>query len=102
MLRYRFADNAWEFDSECMPGYTMINPGAEPNGGLLACPDEMPSPCINNYFLVDDVEATLSQAVEAGGKVMMPKKPIPGVGAFAFFTDPEGIAVGLFQEEKRT
>ena len=36
--------------------------------------------------------------VEAeGGTVITPSTPIPGMGAFGYFTDSEGNVMGLFQ-----
>ena len=88
----------WEFDDSSMPGYTMVKTGQEPGGGLMKRPPEVPGACLNVYFLVDDIEATLGKATEHGGKVLVPKAEIPNVGHYAFFCDPEGIVVGLFQE----
>jgi predicted enzyme related to lactoylglutathione lyase len=52
---------------------------------------------MNIYFTVTDLDRTLSRAVELGGKIIVPKTPIPGTGDFAMFTDPEGIAIGIMQ-----
>lgn len=87
----------WEFDDSSMADYTLIKTGEEPGGGLMKCPDQVPSPALNVYFMVDNIEATLAKACEAGATVLVPKTPIPNVGSYAFFTDPEGICVGLFQ-----
>lgn len=48
----------------------------------------------NFYLLVDDLDATLTLAVEAGGAVLMPATEVDGYH-FAMFTDPEGFAIGL-------
>jgi hypothetical protein len=87
----------WQFDNDSMPGYTLINAGAEPSGGLFQEPDGTPGPCLNVYFQTDDVDDTLHKAVEAGATVLVPKTQIPNVGEFAIFTDPDGIAVGLLK-----
>ncbi len=87
----------WQFDDSSMPGYTLINAGAEPSGGVLPKPDEAPCPCLNVYFQVDDVDATLAKATEHGATVIVPKSEIQSVGEFAIFTDPEGVTVGLFK-----
>ncbi|MFN7918522.1 MAG: VOC family protein [Bryobacteraceae bacterium] len=48
-------------------------------------------------FGVSDIDAT-QRAIEAGGgKVVMPKVTIPGVGTLLFFQDPEGNLVGAMQ-----
>ena len=69
-------------------------PGAI-NGGLFPRPKEAPSPVI--YASVASVDETLKKVQAAGGKVVTPKTPIPGMGAFARLVDPEGNVIGLFE-----
>jgi predicted enzyme related to lactoylglutathione lyase len=69
-------------------------PGAI-NGGLFQRPKEAPHPTI--YVGVSSVEQTLKKVQAAGGKVVTPKTPIPGMGAYARVTDTEGNVVGLFE-----
>ncbi len=49
------------------------------------------------YVGVADVEATLSRAVQLGGKVIVPTTKHPEV-TFAVFADPEGNTVGLAEQ----
>ena len=69
-------------------------PGAI-NGGLFQRPKEAPHPVL--YVGVESIDASLKKAQAAGGKVVTPKTPIPGMGAFARVTDSEGNVVGLFE-----
>ena len=87
----------WQFDDQSMPGYTLINTGAEPTGGVFPRPAEAPHVCANIYFSVDDLDATLGKVAEHGGSIIVPKTPIPNVGHFAMFADPEGILIGVMQ-----
>ena len=87
----------WQFDDESMPDYTLIRTKKEPGGGVLKRPADAPGPALNVYFMVDDIDATLQKVQRGGGRVVVPKTPIPNVGAFAMFADPEGIVVGIFQ-----
>lgn len=89
----------WQFDDKTMPGYTLVNTGTEPSGGIFPKPPDAPGVCINVYFNVDDIETVLSKAKSHGATVLVPKTPIPGVGHFAMFSDPEGIPVGIMQSE---
>jgi predicted enzyme related to lactoylglutathione lyase len=89
----------WEFDSQSMPGYTLIKTGSEPEGGLMQRPPGSPAPCMTVYFLVDDIGATINKAQQAGGTVLVPETPIPSVGAFAVLADPEGIGFAIFKHE---
>jgi predicted enzyme related to lactoylglutathione lyase len=87
----------WEFDDSSMPGYTLIKTGSEPGGGLMKRPEQAPQACYTTYFMVDDIDATLKKVTAAGGTTIVPKTPIPNVGQFAMFADPEGITLGLFK-----
>ena len=89
----------WSFDNSSMPGYTLIQTGSQPGGGVMKRPAEAPEPAFNAYFLVDDMDATLAKIAEAGGTIVVPKTPIPKVGYYAIFLDPEHICLGLFQSE---
>jgi predicted enzyme related to lactoylglutathione lyase len=69
-------------------------PGAI-NGGLFQRPKEAPHPVV--YVGVSSVDQALKKAQAAGGKVVTPRTPIPGMGAYARVTDTEGNVVGLFE-----
>ena len=69
-------------------------PGAI-NGGLIPRPNEAPHPAL--YVDVSSIDEALKKVEAAGGKVVTPKTPIPGMGAFARIADTEGNVVGLFQ-----
>jgi len=87
----------WEWDEKTFPGYLLIKAGSEPGGGLMAKPDSAPACALNTYFQVDDIEATLEKVVAAGAAIIAPKTPVPGVGHWAMFADPDGIPIGLLQ-----
>jgi predicted enzyme related to lactoylglutathione lyase len=65
------------------------------NGGLFPRPKEAPNPTI--YVGVSSLDATIGKVKTAGGKVVTPKTPIPGMGAYARIADPEGNVIGLFE-----
>ena len=69
-------------------------PGAI-NGGLFQRPKEAPNPTL--YVGVSSVDAAIKKVQAAGGKVVTPKTPIPGMGAYARITDTEGNVLGLFE-----
>jgi uncharacterized protein len=71
-----------------------VEPGAI-NGGLFERPKEAPHPTL--YVAVDSIDASLKKVEALGGKVVTPKTPIPGMGAFARISDTEGNVIGLFQ-----
>jgi predicted enzyme related to lactoylglutathione lyase len=65
------------------------------NGGLFPRPAEAPHPTI--YAGVDSIDEALKKVAAAGGKVVTPKTPIPGMGAYARIADSEGNVIGLFE-----
>jgi predicted enzyme related to lactoylglutathione lyase len=69
-------------------------PGAI-NGGLFQRPAEAPAPTI--YVGVASVEASLAKVTAAGGRIVTPRTPIPGMGAYARVADTEGNVIGLFE-----
>jgi predicted enzyme related to lactoylglutathione lyase len=46
------------------------------------------------YLAVDDVDARVAAAVNAGAKLMRPIFEVPGVGRIAILTEPGGAGVG--------
>lgn len=48
------------------------------------------------YLSTDNIDATLATVEAHGGKMLLPKTEIPGVGVWAVFTDPNGNRFGLF------
>jgi predicted enzyme related to lactoylglutathione lyase len=69
-------------------------PGAI-NGGLFQRPREAPAPTL--YMSVASVADAIRKAEANGGRVVTPKTPIPGMGAFARVSDSEGNVIGLFE-----
>ena len=69
-------------------------PGAI-NGGMFQRTETLTSPVIT--IDVDGIDDVLKQIEDAGGSTIQPRTPIPGMGAFAYFKDPEGNVMGLFE-----
>ncbi len=88
----------WTFDNDSLPGYTLIHTGSDATGGIFPKPAGAPGVCLNVYFQVTDIDATLGKATAHGGKVLVQKTEIPNIGHFAMFADPEGIPVGIMQQ----
>lgn len=49
------------------------------------------------FVVVANLEAANAKVAELGGKVMMAKMAVPGMGAFSVIQDPTGAAIGLFE-----
>ena len=64
------------------------------NGGMIAKQGPVQNPVIT--IDVDDIDATLGQVEQHGGKPLMPKKRA-GHGYIAYFADSEGNLMGLWE-----
>ena len=69
-------------------------PGAI-NGGMFLRDERLTSPVIT--IDVDGIDDALKQIEAEGGTTVTPRTAIPGMGAFAYFTDPEGNVMGLWE-----
>ena len=65
------------------------------NGGLMRRSPETPAPVLT--IDVESVDEALKHVQAAGGRVVRDRTEIPGMGAFAYFTDPEGNTLGLWE-----
>lgn len=74
---------------------TMVSPG-EGIGGHISELGHEPYRYTIFYVQTGDVQASLDQAQQLGGKTLVPPVEIP-TGTFAWFADPEGNTVGLFK-----
>jgi predicted enzyme related to lactoylglutathione lyase len=72
-----------------------LEPGAI-NGGMFRRSADAPSTPVITID-VGSVDDALKQVEAAGGSVVQPRTEIPGMGAFAYFTDPEGNVLGLWE-----
>jgi len=70
-----------------------VRPGV--NGGLFKreSPDQNPL----NYVAVDSVDEHIKKIKALGGKIVLTKQEVPGIGWWALGADPEGNPVAIFQ-----
>jgi hypothetical protein len=104
-----FYQNAFGWTVNAIPelGYTIAettqvdretNMPTEPgaiNGGMMQREAPLTSPVIT--IGVDDVDAALQRVEELGGKTEIPKQAVADMGFSAYFSDPEGNIVGLWE-----
>ena len=69
-------------------------PGAI-NGGMMLRTERTPGPVIT--IDVDAIDDTLKEIESRGGSTVQPRTAIEGMGAFAYFKDPEGNVMGLWE-----
>jgi uncharacterized protein len=99
----------WELQSVPMGGgeYTVVKttavdeqtqmptePGAI-NGGMMQRDELLRAPVLT--IDVDAIDDALREIESGGGSTVTPRTEIPGMGAFAYFTDPEGNVLGLWE-----
>jgi predicted enzyme related to lactoylglutathione lyase len=81
--------------------YRMIDAGDGLVGGVMTMGADMIAggarPGWLAYFGVADVDAKAAAVTDAGGQVIVPPTDIPGVGRFAFVTDPAGAPFYLMR-----
>jgi predicted enzyme related to lactoylglutathione lyase len=99
-----FYKKVFDWQIEKWPGpmeYWMVTTGAEGcpgiNGGLLK--RNAPVTATTNTIGVESVDKAVDAVKAAGGKLVMPKKPIPTVGYFAYLEDTEGNLFGVMQAD---
>jgi uncharacterized protein len=72
-----------------------LEPGAI-NGGMFQRNEGLPSSPVITID-VDGIDDALKQIEAEGGSTVTPRTAIPGMGAFAYFKDPEGNVMGLWE-----
>jgi predicted enzyme related to lactoylglutathione lyase len=105
-----FYGDLFGWDLQSYPGmdYTMVSTGptgdhgpTEPgfiNGGLGPRAEGFAAPTV--VVDVADIEATLAQIEAKGGSVVLGKRPVAEMGWTAYFTDPEGNVIGLWETKR--
>jgi predicted enzyme related to lactoylglutathione lyase len=103
-----FYQNAFGWNVVHVPemSYTMVSTGPtseqgpplEPGyigGGMMPRSELAQGPVLT--VDVDDIDAALAKVEELGGKTVRPRQEVGKMGFTAYFTDPEGNVMGLWQ-----
>ncbi len=81
--------------------YTMWVGSQGPLGGTMDLPEPARKmgapPHWTSNVAVKDVDATVAQARERGGRVYVEPNDIPNVGRFAVIADPQGASISVFK-----
>lgn len=93
----------WQFDKwdgpmECWLVKTGNGGKRGIDGGLMKKSNNLPA--IRNVIDVSSVDEYSGKISSNGGKLLMPKTEIPGIGFFALFQDTEGNVFGMMQENR--
>ncbi len=80
--------------------YRLVETGGEGgiNGGIMT-PKQGPWPSNMTFYIsVDDLATYTKRIVDAGGKLVVDRMDMPGVGALALFEDTGGRVIGIWQQ----
>ena len=67
------------------------------NGGLARTRDTSMPACTVNTIAVPSVDEFAEKVTQNGGKVVMPRMEVPGVGHLAYCQATEGITFGIIE-----
>jgi len=99
-----FYSNAfgWKFDKWQGPfEYWVITTGVDPERGIDGGMSRRSEGATNsNTIGVPSIDDALKKVTVAGGSIVRPKGPIPGVGWFATCKDTEGNEFGVMQSDQ--
>jgi len=92
----------WKFDKWKGPQeYWLVTTGKEGergiNGGLLR--RQAPGAGVCSTIDVPSIDEYLGRIEKKGGKTVVSKMTLPGVGQLAYCQDPEGNMFGIIQED---
>lgn len=90
----------WKFDKWDGPiDYYMASTGDRETPGI----DGAVAPRDENFRIptivhgVEDIDAMSAKIEANGGRIVMPKSPVPGMGWTVYYADPSGNVLGMFQ-----
>ena len=89
--------NKWEGPVD----YWIVDTGEDGpgiNGGVTN--RKSPSQSTINTVNVDNLDAYIKKVESAGGKIVVPKGPVPGIGWLAYANDSEGNTFGILQPDE--
>ncbi len=93
---------AWDIQQWEGAPYWLVTsgPDSEPgiNGALGQKSEDFSVPVF--VIGVDDIDTAIAAVQDAGATIAAAKNPIPGVGYAAYFDDPEGNRMGLFESDE--
>jgi uncharacterized protein len=86
----------WSF-TEAYPGFWRTTDAGAAIGAVQGRRSFTTDAGFEVTFAVDDADAAAAAAERLGGRVVMPKSVIPGVGELVFVGDPSGNVAGAMR-----
>ena len=93
---------SWTFKAWGPPGFFRIDTGDGIGGALQQRRELVEGQRVTGFectVQVEDVDATAAAVVAAGGRIVMPRTTIAGVGHLVFLADPSDNVVGALQPD---
>jgi hypothetical protein len=84
-------------NAEQTGGYRVATLRGKAIGGVMKLMEEGQPPAWSSYICVEDADATVAKAREAGGSVAVEPMDVLDYGRMAFLADPTGAMIGLWQ-----
>ena len=85
----------WKIEDYQGMDYAMIDVLGAPGGGMMK--RMHPEQQITNYIGVPSVDEYAAKVEKLGGKIIVPKKAVPGMGYFIICMDTENNAFGIWE-----
>jgi uncharacterized protein len=100
----RFYQQVFDWQVRHIPemNYRLMDTGGAGgiNGGIMK-PQAGPWPGKMAFYIdVDDIDVYGRRILDEGGKMVVDKVDVPGVGQMALFEDPDGRVMGLWKQVK--
>lgn len=92
-----FYGSLFEWKYEAYGPAAMIAPQGDGIGGHINALGHEPHNYVTVYVQVDDIDTKVAEAEKLGGRCVVPKMDVPGMGAFAWIQDPEGNCIGIWK-----
>lgn len=91
----------WTYEDSDHPDYKIVKEGDKPVGGIMAMNGsgwEAVQPHWMPYVNTDNIEASVTKAIQLGAKICVPVTQIPNKGLFAIVEIPGGGALSFYQK----
>jgi predicted enzyme related to lactoylglutathione lyase len=91
----------WKIEKWSGPAdYWLVTTGQGKEPGINGAIMEKLNQSTVNTVDVPSVDEFAIRITKAGGKIVMPKRAVPGVGYMAYCADPEGNIFGIMQNDR--
>ena len=99
----------WQLSHDPTFDYWMFSAAGGPGGGFVGVGTDAAVGTLQYeigkvlvYLGSEDIDADLARVEARGGRTVLPRTDIPGVGWFAVFADPSGNHLGFFKSNDPT